>query len=160
MPGPEPTRGAARTWPLSLLAHASVNTDLGEVFRPGRFAVRTPQRRLHQSRLHQLEAVEERGYLVQRAQHERGAGVLVPRSRPAFGAGRVEVSRPVRQGEETAGRERVAQCGDDTGRVLLVLDEVQNGDQQQGNRLGEVDQPPQFRMRQDYRSEEYTSELQ
>ena len=31
----------------------------------------TPQWRLHQLRLYQVETVEERGHLVQRAEHER-----------------------------------------------------------------------------------------
>jgi hypothetical protein len=33
----------------------------------------TPQWRLHQLRLYQVETVEERGHLVQRAEHERAA---------------------------------------------------------------------------------------
>ena len=42
--------------------------------------------------------------------------------------------------EVAAGGERIAQCGHDVPGILSVRDEVQDGDEQQPDRLGEVDQ--------------------
>ncbi|HMH92484.1 MAG TPA: hypothetical protein VK586_15540 [Streptosporangiaceae bacterium] len=44
------------------------------------------------------------------------------------------------QHQVAAGRERVAQGGDDPPGILGLGDEVQDGDQQQADRLAEVDQ--------------------
>jgi hypothetical protein len=46
---------------LGLPADASVNANLGDVFRPGRPAVRAPQGCSYQARLQQVEAFEVRG---------------------------------------------------------------------------------------------------
>jgi hypothetical protein len=46
----------------------------------------------------------------------------------------------VGHGEVAAGSERVHQAAHDSPGVFLVLDEVHHGDEQQGYRLGEVDQ--------------------
>jgi hypothetical protein len=53
---------------------------------------------------------------------------------------RLAVFGAVRHGEVAAGGERVHQPAHDSPGVFLVVDEVHHGDEQQGYRLGEVDQ--------------------
>ena len=68
---PRPQRRAVAAGPVAtscagavLVADATVDADLHQIFGTRRLAVRTPQRRLHQPRLHQVETVEERRHLV------------------------------------------------------------------------------------------------
>jgi len=58
----------------------------------------------------------------------------------------VDIAGHVRQAEVAAGRERVPQPRGNAGRVLLSGEEMQDRDQKQRHRLGEIDQFPGFRV--------------
>src|ERR1700733_13168587 len=85
---------------------AGVDADLLKIARAGPPAVGTPQRGLHQARLQQVEPVEERGYPLVSAEHQRGGRVLVPGGGHVRAAWRVKVMRTVREDQVAADRER------------------------------------------------------
>ena len=60
-----------------------------------------------------------------------------------------EVARGVREDQEAAGGQRVAQGGDDLPGLVRVGEEVDDGDQEQGDRLVEVDDPADVGVVQD-----------
>jgi hypothetical protein len=69
-------------------------------------------------------------------------GAVVGGRRGAGDLGRVEVGGPVREGQEAAGREDHAEGGDNPGRVVGIGDEVQDRDEEQADRLREVEDTP------------------
>ncbi len=108
-----------------------------------------PRRGLHQPRLQQLEATEEPLDLTAAARHQRRGRLLVDGGDLGCRL-RMEVRGGMRQHQEAARRHRVPQPGHDPGRVLLVSEEMQDGDQQHRHRLGEVEQPSHLGMAEDH----------
>src|SRR5215475_12713419 len=103
--------------------------------------VRTPAVDLYHARVHELHSMEELLDLRAAAGHHRRGGVAeqvrdLARLRVAFGA-------HVRKGQVAAGRQGVPQPSHDAGRILLVGYEVEDGHEQDRDRLLEVD--PTFR---------------
>jgi DNA invertase Pin-like site-specific DNA recombinase len=135
-----------RLWVLA--GHPAVDPGSFEFPRPGRLAVWPPQRHLDQAGLDQIPAVEERGNLGAGPQGHRGGGVVVHGGR-LLGRGRPEVPGSVRQGQVAARGKRVAEDGQDVRGVLPFGDEVQDRDEQQRHRPGEVDERADFGVGQD-----------
>ncbi len=111
--------------------------------------VRAPRRRFHQSRLDQVEAVEEPLDLAAAAQHQRRGRLPVDLG-DLRASVRVEVAGGMGDDQVAARRHGVSQPGDDPGRVLGVPDEMQDRDQQHRHRPGQVQQSPHRRVAQDH----------
>ncbi|SNQ49285.1 hypothetical protein FRACA_3160004 [Frankia canadensis] len=91
----------------------------------------------------ELQAVEEPGDLLPAAQLHRDAPVPVGLRRLPVRR-RVEVGGRMGEGEVAAGGQGVEQGADDAERVLVVGEEVQDRDDRQGDRLGQVERVAQL----------------
>ncbi len=110
--------------------------------------VGAPRCRFHQSRLDQVEAVEEPLDLAAAAQHQRRGRLPVDLGDLRANV-RVEVAGGMGDHQVAARRHRLPQPGHDPGRVLGLSDEMQNRDQQHRHRPGQVQQPPHVRVVED-----------
>ena len=105
--------------------------------------IRTPLRHIDQPRLHQLEPLEEPQDLRARPRHERRRP---PQHRPdPCRHLRKALRTGMRHHQIAAGRHGVPKPGHDPNGVLDVGDGVQDGHQQDRDRVAEIDERPQLR---------------
>ncbi len=94
-----------------------------------------PDRHRHQTGFHHVVPLEEPRDLLAQAHDQRVADVLVhvDRALGPLRRSRDSLVRRMREHEQTARRQRVAQLGHRTVRVVRVLHEVQYGNEEEGH---------------------------